>query len=70
MSREIWTIVEQETGGERDWFLLGEGNPDDEQRIGVTVTSSLDGPVVDALVVYPCGTCGWAGTCGEEECHV
>lgn len=63
----VWRVVEQDTGGDVDRLLLGDDD-DDQQRIGVTVTGGLDGPIAEAVVVYPCRACGWASAC-DEECH-
>jgi hypothetical protein len=66
-----WAIRHQSIGAV-DAILLGD-TPDDEYRIGITVTGmGDDAPEVDAILVYPCGECGWRMACGTngEDCHV
>ena len=63
----IWRVMHQ-AAGMVDAILLGDQS-NDAWRVGVTIVGhGDDGPEVEATVVYPCRTCGWADAC-DGECH-
>lgn len=69
-SPTLWRVVEQCLGAV-DAVVVGD-QPTDGYRIGLTIVDNGDeGPDVDAMVIYPCGVCGWDNACGAngEDCH-
>lgn len=65
-----WKVIAQE-GKPPTRLMLGD-HVADSYRIGLTLRDGDDGREVAAMIVYPCGACGWNETCDEDEggCHV